>query len=324
MATETRSASYNRVRLLDIEPDLLQFLSSDDRDRLEAVTLAAAPLPDGRPFAMTDFLDERRAFGAIVHSGMVLHDLQLGAQPGLRLLGPGEIVSLREAPASAMLATSSHRAIPDTAVILLRSDFLLAARQAPGLVVGLQSRMAEQVERLATQLVICQLPRVEERLLAMMWLLAESWGRVTPSGTTLPLALTHELLGAMIGARRPTVTLALGELAERGALVHQDRGWLLLERPEPARRPSAMIDPPRQLDYATSGWEEPAPRSADAGLRLDVLRETIRGLREQHARNIRRVDDRLRQSALSQQRSRELRDRIRRHDAVTRRRPPSS
>jgi hypothetical protein len=47
----------------------------------------------------------------------------------------------------------------------------------------------------------------------------------------LPLALTHETLGGLVGARRPTVTLALRELTERGALVHQSPGWLLLEAP---------------------------------------------------------------------------------------------
>src|SRR5437763_4087669 len=320
-ASESQSRDGVRIRLLEIEPDLLQFLSSDDRDRLESITLAVGQLPGGQSLALSECLAEQRAFGAIVHTGMVLHDLQLGAQPGIRLVAPGEVVSLRQAPASPMLATSSYRAIPDTTLVLLRSDFLLASRQAPGLVVGLQSRVAEQLERLATQLVICQLPRVEDRLLAMMWLLAESWGRVTPSGTTLPLSLTHELLGAMIGARRPTVTLALGELADRGALVHQDRGWLLLERPKQPSGTLTVLDPPQQLDYATSGWAESAARADDAGLRLDVLRDTIQGLREEHARNVRRVDDRLRQSALSQQRSRELRERIRRRQAITRQSP---
>jgi CRP/FNR family cyclic AMP-dependent transcriptional regulator len=323
-ASEGRQRDGARIRLLDIEPDLLQYLSSDDRDRLESITLAVVPLPEGQSLALTEFLAEYRSFSAILQTGMVLHDLQLGAQPGIRLLGPGEVVSLREAPASPMLVTSSYRAIPDTTLVLLRSDFLLAARQAPGLIVGLQSRLAEQIERLATQLVICQLPRVEDRLLAMLWLLAESWGRVTPSGTTLPLSLTHELLGAMIGARRPTVTLALGELAGRGALVHQDRGWLLLDRPKHPSGAPTVLDPPGQLEYVTSDWAEPAVSSDDAGLRLDVLRDTIRGLREEHARNVRRVDDRLRQSALSQQRSRELRERIRRRQAITRQPPPSS
>ncbi len=47
-------------------------------------------------------------------------------------------------------------------------------RRWPGLLAGLHVHVAEQSERLAAQLVICQLPRVDQRLLAIMWLLAES------------------------------------------------------------------------------------------------------------------------------------------------------
>ena len=53
---------------------------------------------------------------------------------------------------------------------------------------------------------------------------------MTPSGVVVPLSLTHELLGRLVGARRPTVSLALKALIDRGALVRrQDRSWLLLE-----------------------------------------------------------------------------------------------
>jgi len=58
--------------------------------------------------------------------------------------------------------------------------------------------------------------------MALMWLLAESWGRVTPAGIRLPLSLSHEVLGGLIGSRRPTVTLALTKLAEQGSLTRQD------------------------------------------------------------------------------------------------------
>jgi len=61
----------------------------------------------------------------------------------------------------------------------------------------------------------------------MFELLAERWGMVTPQGRIIRLPLTHETLGSLIGARRPTVSLALGDLAERGEVVRQDGGWLL-------------------------------------------------------------------------------------------------
>jgi hypothetical protein len=65
----------------------------------------------------------------------------------------------------------------------------------------------------------------------MMWLLAESWGRVTPSGTWLPIKLTHSTLGELIGAKRPTVSLALRDLIQGGAVQAQSDGWLLLSEP---------------------------------------------------------------------------------------------
>jgi CRP-like cAMP-binding protein len=112
-------------------------------------------------------------------------------------------------------------------------DFRLAALDRwPRLMMGFCARPAQQVDRLAAQLVVCQLSRVEDRVLALMWLLAESWGQVTPAGTRLPLDLTHEAIGEMVGARRPTVILAVRALADEGAMVRQERGWLLLKGPE--------------------------------------------------------------------------------------------
>ena len=117
--------------------------------------------------------------------------------------------------------------------------------------------MADGAQRLAVQLAICQLPRVQDRVLAMLWLLAESWERVTSSGTTLSLSLTHQ---ALVGARRPTVTLALGELAERGAVVQQDApaGCCSNRHPSPLCRKRRSIFFPI-LAETVSPWSAAAP-----------------------------------------------------------------
>jgi hypothetical protein len=180
---------------------------------------------------LSELLHETNAFAALVVDGMLLRALRIGEQPSLRIFGPGELVATGAAPSSMFLAQSEFRAVEPTQLALLGIEFLAGARRCPRLVAGLQARMADGAERLAVQMAICQQPRVQDRILAMMWLLAESWGRVTSAGTMLPLALTHETLGGLVGARRPTVTLALRELTERGALVHQSPGWLLLEAP---------------------------------------------------------------------------------------------
>ena len=47
-------------------------------------------------------------------------------------------------------------------------------------------------------------------------------------GVILPLQLSHQMLGQLVGAQRPTVTLALGKLGERGHLVRRSDGhWFL-------------------------------------------------------------------------------------------------
>ena len=99
----------------------------------------------------------------------------------------------------------------------------------------------------------------------MLWLLAESWGHVTSSGVRLPVLLTHETLGALVGARRPTVTLALRNLVERGAIVHQYSGWLLLERPAPvAESTETKILPPETAPFIPSPWaNRPEEREGD-------------------------------------------------------------
>lgn len=80
-------------------------------------------------------------------------------------MGPGEIIAVHDAPHSALVADSVCRAIPSTHLALLGEAFLGAARRSPPILIGTHVRMAEQAERLATQLMICQLPRLADRVL---------------------------------------------------------------------------------------------------------------------------------------------------------------
>lgn len=312
-----------RARLVDVEPDLVRFLPAKERAEIEQLQVPVVNVPD-RSLEPDDFLRERDAFAAIVSQGMLLHYLQIGNQPALRLLGPGEVVAVSSGPQSTLYASCVWRAAEGSKLALLGSDVLLAMRRAPRLAMGLQVRAAEQTGRLATQMTICQLPRVEDRLLGVLWLLAESWGRVTPTGTILPLTLTHEILGALVGARRPTVTLALGELAERGAVIHQDRGWLLLERPPAPKVVGPSFDKPRLLDEPSDDWTSETSWARHSTLDVEPLSETVKDLAAQYARNLVQVQERLRHSADVRETATQVRQRIRRRRALTRLRPPSS
>ncbi len=256
------------MRLLEVEPDIGRGLDGEDLAAARQVTVPVLVIRGERDLDVGRQLRRAGAIGALVLEGIVLRQLVVGDQLGTRLMGPGDLVLSGGGPPPMLVGESHFRAIPDTRLAVLGGEFLLAARRWPSLFTGLQLRWAQQADRLTTQLVICQLPRVDQRLLALVWLLAESWGRVTPTGTTLPLSLTHDALGALIGARRPTVTLALRGLTERGAIIRQDQGWLLLEAPPHSTGRPERVRDPAVIGAGRSTWvqesDPPAFAESDA------------------------------------------------------------
>jgi CRP-like cAMP-binding protein len=307
-----------RIGLLDAEPDLGRFLSEDEARQAARVTVTVRPVRG--VFDSVALLQEVSAFGALIIEGMVLHRLQLAEQPTVRLFGPGDLVSAAE-PGTHMPCAADSRAVGDTRVAILDDRVLAAAQRWPRMFAALHQKAIEQTERTALQLAICQLPRVTDRLLALMWLLAESWGRVTASGVTLPIALTHDMLGGMIGARRPTVTLALGELSDRGAIVKQDLGWLLLERPTPAGELEPTTDIPVLFDSRRSAWSSPEPQPPIATWTHAELMASIARLHAEHLENRERVRQRLAAARVTRDRVRERRLQI---TSRRRRQAPSS
>jgi CRP-like cAMP-binding protein len=247
---------------------------------------------------VADKLEPAGAFAALVLEGMLLENLRLGERTAARLLGPGDVVSAPGASDLTALSDSSIQAAAPTRLAMLGNELLAGVRRWPQLMAGLHVRSAQQAERLAAQLVICQMPRVEDRLMALLWLLADSWGRVTVNGTTLPLSLTHGTLGALIGARRPTVTLALGELTERGAIVSQDQGWLLVEEMPKAAKSVAEIRLPRISPDRTPEWADGNGDGRDDGegqkaTRAELM-ETVAEMRARHEKELEVLRVRLR------------------------------
>ncbi len=65
-------------------------------------------------------------------------------------------------------------------------------------------------------------------MLATLWHLASNWGYVTRNGVCMPFRLTHQALGEIVGARRPSVTSAMRRLREDGRIVREARGGYIL------------------------------------------------------------------------------------------------
>jgi CRP-like cAMP-binding protein len=98
--------------------------------------------------------------------------------------------------------------------------------------VALTERALRRSRRLAVSAAIANTVGVEERLHLSLWQLTELWGRKAPEGAVLPFRLSHQTLADLVGARRPTVTLALRNLMKLGKIRRSESGqWILVGDP---------------------------------------------------------------------------------------------
>jgi len=219
-----------RYSLLQLDPQLGQLLP---RGRLaeaqSALGVRVARLPRGK--WDTDGIVDGRSehVGLLVLEGVVAHDVLMDGQASTELLGPGDLLRpwTRE-PAPLLRRGVRWHVLSDTRAALLDRQFAWQLGGWPEVNAMLMERLSERTERLAATLAITKLTRVDRRVLAFLWHLAERWGRMTPGGVLLPLTLSHRMLGQIVGARRPTVTAAVSALVEAGEIVRRaDGAWLL-------------------------------------------------------------------------------------------------
>ncbi|MDP9293296.1 MAG: Crp/Fnr family transcriptional regulator [Actinomycetota bacterium] len=196
--------------------------------------------------------------GLLILDGVIARELIVADHVSAELLGPGDLVRpWQPASKTGLLPVEVvWSVLSSTSLAVLDRRFAAELARWPEVTAALFDRLSERSLRLATTQAISQLTRVDRRLRALFWHLAERWGRVSGDGVIVPLALTHRILGQLVGARRPTVSTALGELAERGELVRRSDGsWVLygsppdiaglVHRPATAGRAHDLLRPTR-------------------------------------------------------------------------------
>src|SRR3954469_13123721 len=155
-------------------------MTEADAEVLEGLPVPVVQLPAG-DLDLSAVLADHSAFGLLLLDGMLARRVVVSGTATLRLVGPGDVVGAAPAAASMLLAGSGWRAAAPTRRAVGGREVLLAAHRAPRLVAGLQVRGAEQADRVMLQLAICQLPRVEDRVLSMLWLEGDFRGGRTMS-----------------------------------------------------------------------------------------------------------------------------------------------
>jgi CRP/FNR family transcriptional regulator, cyclic AMP receptor protein len=218
----------SRVALLQVDAVLRAAVPERERPLAErAVLVPCHELGPGQ-WRTDDLRQDDDALAALVVRGLGTRQITIAGRRSAELLGPGDVFRPWASADPVIPAESRWASGSGVVVAVLDGRFMAAARRWPQLFAVVHERLAEQLERSTMRAAIMSLPRVEQRILGIFWQLAERWGTVRSQGVVVDLAITHELIGQLIGAQRPTVSLALQALAGEGLLERTSHdSWML-------------------------------------------------------------------------------------------------
>ena len=155
--------------------------------------------------------------GLLILDGLMAFETRTGDRVATELLGSGDLLQSPALPTDDLLERSCRwRALRPTRFALLDKDFVERVRPFPQVVRALLSRACRRTAELDVLRAITSQPRLEVRLVLVLWHLAARWGRVEPAAVRLSLPLTHRLLGQLVAAERPSISHALKRLAQAG------------------------------------------------------------------------------------------------------------
>ena len=226
------SAQQRGVLVLQEDPDLAEALTDGDREQATRLLRAAIlELPVG-PWEPPE--GEPGGLGLLVLDGLLARNVELGKAMSVEILGPGHLLRPWD---DALLTTivpssSAWEVLEPSSVAVLGRQASTVVGHWPELMAAFSSRLLRRVRNQALLMAAANFTRVEDRLLAALWHLGSMWGRVGTDGVVLPFRLTHETLAHLVGARRPSVTLAMGALKREGRLLRRPDGhYVLLGEP---------------------------------------------------------------------------------------------
>jgi CRP/FNR family cyclic AMP-dependent transcriptional regulator len=244
-----RERLRSRVFVLDADPGLLDGM--DPRIAPLARRAMVARVESVRTGHWTpphEPEDHTAVFAYLVLDGLICRHTIVGETTSVELLGPGDVLrpgtheTFSQADAQIRWSVLRH-----TELACLDEEFARLAARWPSVFLALLARMSERADGLSMQVAISHVTGVEKRVLMAFNHLADRWGRVTPHGILVPLRLTTAMIGQIIGARRPSVSAAIGDLTRQGLVERcPDGTWLL--HPETAT----------QAHFSSPDDEEPA------------------------------------------------------------------
>jgi CRP-like cAMP-binding protein len=136
-----------------------------------------------------------------------------GAEVLLGLAGPGQLLTPHPED-NCLIQLVAH------SNVTIRSEPWATASRRPDFALRLRTRLWHLEAWAAMQ----ARPYLAERLLGILSVLAEQFGKPQPDGVLIDVRITHQQLAAAIGANRTTVTRLLSELRRRAVLTTSGHG----------------------------------------------------------------------------------------------------
>jgi hypothetical protein len=170
------------------------------------------------------------SLGLLVLDGLLMRDVAIAQATCTELIGRGDLLRPWdwERDVLTIKPVVTWTALQPVRLAVLDRRIAAVMGRWPELVSAIVARAVRRSFELATNQATSHLTRVDARLELLFWGLADRWGRVGPDGVVLELPLTHQVLGRLVGAQRPSVTTALSDLSRRGVIERREDGaWIL-------------------------------------------------------------------------------------------------
>lgn len=230
------------VRVLEEDPELASGLDPTSVQLATRHAIAAVEIIAPGPWEPAFPADGGMgSLGLLVLDGLLMRDVTIANATCTELIGRGDLLRPWdwERDVLTIKPVVSWTALQPVRLAVLDRRIAAVMGRWPELVSAVVARAVRRSFELATNQATSHMTRVDARLELLFWGLADRWGRVGRDGVVLELPLTHQVLGRLVGAQRPSVTTALSDLARRGVIERREDGAWILRSAPPGEEPEA-------------------------------------------------------------------------------------
>jgi CRP-like cAMP-binding protein len=222
------------ANVLTEDEELAEAVAADRRgSAVQAARALVVRVVAGSWAAQADAEMTAGGYGFLVLDGLLIRRVGMGERIAAELLGPSDLLRPldHDGEEATLPFEAAWQVLEPVRLAVLDRRWAFRMAPFPEIGVELTARAMRRSRRLANTLAISHHPRLDARLMLILWELADRYGTVNREGVHVPVRMTHEVLSQLVGARRPSVSSALSRLTAAGELERERQGWVLHGEP---------------------------------------------------------------------------------------------